>query len=81
MTEHAQRFPPPLGRVKRINGVRTPVIEAPVMECGNSVHLRGIGLVVCIRKVGHPVAINFGHSNGYEEWCFEEADTPETTAL
>jgi hypothetical protein len=64
------RLPPPLGRSKVVNGVRVPIMEQPVIECGQEVRLAG-KLVVCIRRFGHPVAINYGHTNGYDEWCFD----------
>lgn len=70
-----QRFPPPLGRVTvGKDGLIYPVMEAPFIECGQRVTLRGVGLVECIRRMGHPVAIHYGHSNGYEEWCFDEEE-------
>jgi hypothetical protein len=76
--EIPQRFPPPLGRVKTVNGVNYPVTEDRVFipECGQLARLRGV-LVVCVRPKGHPVAINYGHSNGYVEWCFEAAEPIE----
>jgi hypothetical protein len=75
--EFPKRFPPPLGRVTvGADGFIYPVTEEPFIECGQRVTLRGVGLVECIRRKGHPVAINYGHSNGYEEWCFD-ADRSE----
>ena len=81
MTEHAQRFPPPRGRVKIVNGERTPVMEKPFIECGQRARLGGV-LVVCVRDKGHPVAIDggnlklsYGHSNGYQQWFFDEPET------
>lgn len=72
MTEIPVRFPPPLAR-SRVNadGVREPVMEPPVVECGMVTRLGG-KLVECIRRAGHPVLINYAHSNGYEEWAFDE---------
>lgn len=64
------RTPPPLARTRTENGKRIPVLETPVIECGKLASLRGV-LVICIRRHGHPVAINFGHHNGYDEWCFD----------
>lgn len=75
--EIPQRFPPPLGRVTRgKDGLIYPVVEDRIFipECGQIVRLRGVGLVVCIRPKGHPVFINYGHSNGYVEWCFDEEE-------
>lgn len=63
------RFPPELMRSEVVNGVRVPVLEAPVAECGKLATLRGKP-VICIRRAGHPVRINYGHTNGYDEWCF-----------
>lgn len=73
---YPQRFPSPLGRTTiDAQGVRHPVMEEPFIECGQLATLRGVGLVVCVRRKGHPVAINYGHTNGYEEWCFNEAES------
>jgi hypothetical protein len=71
MNEIPVRFPPPLSRstVNR-QGIREPVMENPVIECGMEARLGG-QLVVCIRRAGHPVRINYGHSNGYTEWAFD----------
>lgn len=72
--EHPIRFPPPLARTQiGSDGKRHQVIEEPFMECGQQTTLRGIGDVVCVRRLGHPVRINYGHTNGYAEWSF---DTP-----
>ena len=69
-TEYPVRFPPPLARSEvDAQGRRIPVMQKPFVECGEQVRLRGV-LVVCIRRSGHPVRINYGHSNGYDEWCF-----------
>jgi len=72
MTEFAQRFPPPLSR-STVNekGERVPMIEPSFVECGHRVHIKGV-LVECIRRKGHPVALNFAHTNGYVEWVFDE---------
>lgn len=43
----------------------------PLIVCGKRVRLRG-KLVECIRRAGHPVTMNYGHSNGIDEWAFEE---------
>ena len=56
------RFAPPLSDSDRFT--------KPFMECGAKVRLAG-KLVACVRSKGHPVRINFGHSNGYDEWCFD----------
>lgn len=69
-TEIPQRTPPPLSRSRIVDGKRVPVLETPVTECGKLARLRGV-LVVCIRRAGHPVSINYGHHNGYDEWCFD----------
>jgi hypothetical protein len=75
--EIPKRSPPPLGRFTTdSNGVRHPVMEEPFIECGQRVRLRGIGLVECIRRKGHPATINYCHSNGYEQWCFDDTDHP-----
>ncbi|MFF2054125.1 hypothetical protein ACFVU2_21140 [Leifsonia sp. NPDC058194] len=77
MSDIPKRFPPPLARhTTDSNGLNRPVMEPPFVECGQTVTLRGVGLVTCIRRKGHPVAMNYGHSNGYEEWLFDSADTP-----
>jgi hypothetical protein len=79
-TEIPKRFPPPLGRVTMgRDGIVRPVIEDRVFipECGQITRLRGVGLVVCVRRKGHPVAINYGHSNGYVEWCFDADEGSE----
>jgi len=65
MSEIPVRFPPPLSFSRDI----TPV----VIECGKMVRLRG-KLVICIRDMNHPVNLLYGHSNGYDEWCFEDLD-------
>jgi hypothetical protein len=73
MTDIPQRFPPPLSESERgPNGERRPVIQPPFIECGQTTRLGGV-LVTCIRRQGHPVRINYGHTNGYTEWTF---DTP-----
>ena len=76
--EIPKRFPPsPDMRVRRgKDGLIYPVerTEPFIPECGQLARLRGEGLVVCIRRKGHPVAINYGHSNGYVEWCFDEEE-------
>lgn len=59
------RVPPPL--------VIAEGTRKPFFECGQRVRLRG-KLVECIRRKNHPVAINYGHSNGYDEWCFESTE-------
>jgi hypothetical protein len=69
--EHPTRFPPPLSQSKMVDGFRGPDISAPFMECGQKVQLRA-DWVVCIRQMGHPVRMDFGHSNGYAEWAFDE---------
>lgn len=75
--EHPARFPPPLSRSKVVDGKRVPIMEAPTVECGQKVELRGIGWVVCIREAGHPVYIDWGHNNGYVEWAFDaDSGTP-----
>lgn len=72
MTEIPVRFPPPLTHpVRGTDGLLHPVMEAPVIDCGMVTRLGG-QLVVCIRRKGHPVFINYAHSNGYSEWCFDE---------
>ena len=71
MSEIPVRTPPPLIRSKVVNGKRVPIMEPTFVECGQQVRLSG-NLVVCIRRKGHPVAINYGHTNGYDEWCFDE---------
>lgn len=63
MNETPIRIPPALGR--------PGVLEKPIIECGQQVRLRG-KLVICIREINHPVRINYGHSNGIDEWCFDE---------
>lgn len=82
--EHPVRFPPPLSRSKLVDGIRVPVMERPFIECGEKVQLGGVW-VVCIRRKGHPMFINYAHSNGYSEWCFDAAigqsvDTEGVTA-
>ena len=65
------RTPPPLGRtMTNSQGERVPVMEPPFMECGQVARLGGV-LVVCIRRTKHPVNLRYGHTNGYEEWCFD----------
>lgn len=72
MSEIPARFPPPLSRsTVGADGMRVPVMEKPVVECGMVTRLGG-ELVVCIRRAGHPVFINYAHSNGYKEWAFDE---------
>jgi len=69
--EHPYRFPPPLGRSKQdAEGNIVPVMEPPFIECGHRATLSGTP-VECIRRKGHPVRINYGHSNGYLEWAFD----------
>ena len=68
------RFPPPLAQTKRnAEGLRVPVMQEPVVECGQTVRLGG-KLVQCIRQAGHPVYVTWGHTNGYDEWCFDEEE-------
>lgn len=69
------RFPPPLLETRRnpATGLVEPVMRPVFVECGKRVHIRG-RLVQCIRRAGHPVRINYAHSNGYVEWAFEEED-------
>lgn len=65
------RYPPPLGRtVRKADGSLSPVMERPFVECGQVVTLRNHGEVICIRESGHPAFIDWGHTNGYVEWCF-----------
>jgi hypothetical protein len=71
MSEQPQRFPPPHPKTTRnADGTVSPVMEPVVIECGQRARLGGV-LVECIRRVGHPVRINYGHSNGYTEWAFD----------
>lgn len=77
--EHPKRILPPLGRemVDR-EGIRHPVMEAPVIKCGQRADLRGIGWVECVRRKGHPMSLVFAHSNGLgDEWCFDEAEAQQ----
>lgn len=76
MSDIPARFPPPLMRSKVVAGERVPIVERPFVECGQEVRLRG-KLVVCIRRAGHPVFINYGHTNGYDEWCFDALEGGE----
>jgi len=74
MSEHAQRFPPPLLRTSRDkDGNRAPVMEYVVVECGKEASLGGVH-VTCIRRKGHPIFLDHAHSNGYESWI--AADDP-----
>lgn len=78
MKEIPVRYPPPLSRSTiGPNGQRIPVMESPFVECGQLARLGGV-LVVCIRQAGHPVRINYGHSNGYTEWTFDSQEEPDT---
>lgn len=75
MTETPWRFPPPLleARLNPETGLRGPVLRPVFVECGKRVRIQG-RLVQCIRRAGHPVRINYGHSNGFVEWAFEEKE-------
>ena len=77
--ETAVRFPPPLARSTiNADGLRVPIMEAPFVECGQRARLGGT-LVECIRRAGHPVRINHGHTNGFMHWAFDATEDAETT--
>ncbi len=50
---------------------RVPVMRPPVVVCAQRVAIAG-RFVECVRRAGHPVAINYAHTDGVVEWCFDE---------
>lgn len=64
MNEIPVRYPPSLV-------ASSDSMEPPVVECGMVTRLGG-ELVQCIRRAGHPVRLDFAHTNGYKKWAFDE---------